>query len=212
MLRGSAFKLMHPDQGCTKNQSVDCLSHFWIKKYQWFAAFLSHLWQYTHVNRIRSIHAFDSFVLEAVQCILVATRCDGSSSHRLLNIESAASEVKLSNCWSWSEVRSWNCTASETQSTELFLWFKTRSPCWFCLSNGPHMGLVQSIWDCQLDKRSNLKMSLWTLGHCDEHFQQLHTFYQLRSNFKRERTNAEPTRGQSNPIQKDPRIENRAQE
>lgn len=136
MLRGSAFKLMHPDQSCNKNQSVNCLSHFSIKIYHWFAAFLSRLWQYTHVHRIHSIHASDSFVLEAVQCIPVATLwrvvVTSFAKHWISCIWSQT--VKLS---SWSEVRSWNCTVSETQSAELFLWYKTRSPCWFWLGSSP---------------------------------------------------------------------------
>lgn len=33
-------------------------------------------------------------------------------------------------------------------------------------------GLSVTFWvlDRRLDKRSNLKMSLWALGHCDERF------------------------------------------
>lgn len=107
---------------------------------------------------------------------------DGASSPRLLNIESAASEVKPSNC------------QVEVKSDPETVRFQKHSPLsYFCdIRRGRHVGsgwaaahkrFVQSgeasvfglsvtfwVLDRRLDKRSNLKMSPWTLGHCDERF------------------------------------------
>ena len=96
-------------RAATKSQPINCWSRFSIKRSQWFAAFLSHLWEDPYFSCFRFMRVGSRAMHSGSNALCFR---DGASSPRLHNWISCiwSQTVKLSG---WSEVRSWNCTASE---------------------------------------------------------------------------------------------------